>query len=279
MAGAGLACYLPLHELPPTRRRLRRAAARSGRSLRATDHLSARLGHRPLRFPLRLLHVGAHALSAACRAVDARGARPPLHGFHRARHEETSHHRRRAAAAARRHDAVSLARPPSRVRRARRTDAHDERLAARALRRRARGLRREAPEPLARHARSRRNSARSRAMAISPACSTGSRPRNAPASSSRSTRWRSRTRTTDEFVPLTRFAHERGMDISFIEVMPLGELDGQARIDQYLPLTQVRERLRRLLRSRRSTIAPAGRRATARARDRRQDRLHHAAHP
>ncbi|MGA9599720.1 MAG: GTP 3',8-cyclase MoaA [Methylocystis sp.] len=47
----------------------------------------------------------------------------------------------------------------------------------------------------------------------------------------------------DEFVQLTRFAHERGMDISFIEVMPLGELDGQARIDQYLPLTQVRERL------------------------------------
>jgi len=47
----------------------------------------------------------------------------------------------------------------------------------------------------------------------------------------------------DEFVSLTRFAHERGMDISFIEVMPLGELDGQARIDQYLPLTQVRDRL------------------------------------
>jgi len=47
----------------------------------------------------------------------------------------------------------------------------------------------------------------------------------------------------DEFVSLTRFAHARGMDISFIEVMPLGELDGQARIDQYLPLTSVRERL------------------------------------
>ena len=47
----------------------------------------------------------------------------------------------------------------------------------------------------------------------------------------------------DELVSLTRFAHERGMDISFIEVMPLGELDGAARIDQYLPLTIVRERL------------------------------------
>jgi cyclic pyranopterin phosphate synthase len=47
----------------------------------------------------------------------------------------------------------------------------------------------------------------------------------------------------DEFVSLTRFAHERGMDMTFIEVMPLGELDGVARIDQYLPLTTVRERL------------------------------------
>ena len=47
----------------------------------------------------------------------------------------------------------------------------------------------------------------------------------------------------DEFVALTRFAHERGMDMTFIEVVPLGELDGLARIDQYLPLTKVRERL------------------------------------
>jgi cyclic pyranopterin phosphate synthase len=47
----------------------------------------------------------------------------------------------------------------------------------------------------------------------------------------------------DEFVSLTRFAHDRGMDMTFIEVMPLGELDGVARIDQYLPLPAVRERL------------------------------------
>jgi cyclic pyranopterin phosphate synthase len=47
----------------------------------------------------------------------------------------------------------------------------------------------------------------------------------------------------DEFVSLTRFAHARGMDMTFIEVMPLGELDGPARIDQYLPLTAVRDRL------------------------------------
>ncbi len=47
----------------------------------------------------------------------------------------------------------------------------------------------------------------------------------------------------DEFVPLVRFAHDRGMDMTFIEVMPLGELDGPARIDQYLPMTAVRDRL------------------------------------
>lgn len=46
-----------------------------------------------------------------------------------------------------------------------------------------------------------------------------------------------------EFVELTRFAHERGMDMTFIEVMPLGEIDGVERIDQYIPLSLVRERL------------------------------------
>ncbi|HEY8161021.1 MAG TPA: GTP 3',8-cyclase MoaA [Methylocystis sp.] len=47
----------------------------------------------------------------------------------------------------------------------------------------------------------------------------------------------------DEFVPLVRFAHAQGMDMTFIEVMPLGEIDGPARVDQYLPMTAVRDRL------------------------------------
>jgi cyclic pyranopterin phosphate synthase len=47
----------------------------------------------------------------------------------------------------------------------------------------------------------------------------------------------------DEFVSLVRFAHERGMDMTFIEVMPLGELDGPTRIEQYLPMREVRARL------------------------------------
>ena len=41
-----------------------------------------------------------------------------------------------------------------------------------------------------------------------------------------------------EFPDMVRWAHGRGMDLTFIEVMPLGEIDGQ-RADQYLPLTKV----------------------------------------
>jgi cyclic pyranopterin phosphate synthase len=46
----------------------------------------------------------------------------------------------------------------------------------------------------------------------------------------------------DEIVPMIRWAHGRGMDLTFIEVMPLGEIDGQ-RVDQYLPLSQLRARI------------------------------------
>jgi GTP 3',8-cyclase len=46
----------------------------------------------------------------------------------------------------------------------------------------------------------------------------------------------------DEAVSLIHWAHDRGMDMTFIEVMPLGEIDG-ARVDQYLPLSQLREKL------------------------------------
>ena len=45
-----------------------------------------------------------------------------------------------------------------------------------------------------------------------------------------------------EFEELIVWAHGRGMDMTFIEVMPLGEIDGQ-RADQYVPLSQVRARL------------------------------------
>lgn len=46
----------------------------------------------------------------------------------------------------------------------------------------------------------------------------------------------------DETEALVRWAHGEGMDLTFIEVMPLGEIDGD-RIDQYLPLSQLKARL------------------------------------
>ena len=46
----------------------------------------------------------------------------------------------------------------------------------------------------------------------------------------------------DEFRDLIEWAHGRGMDLTLIEVMPLGEI-GEGRLDQYLPLSLVRARL------------------------------------
>jgi cyclic pyranopterin phosphate synthase len=42
-----------------------------------------------------------------------------------------------------------------------------------------------------------------------------------------------------EFDDLIRYAHGRGMDLTLIETMPLGDIDGD-RTDQYLPLSMVR---------------------------------------
>jgi cyclic pyranopterin phosphate synthase len=45
-----------------------------------------------------------------------------------------------------------------------------------------------------------------------------------------------------EFDDLIRFAHGRGFDLTLIETMPMGDIDGD-RTDQYLPLSIVRARL------------------------------------
>jgi GTP 3',8-cyclase len=45
-----------------------------------------------------------------------------------------------------------------------------------------------------------------------------------------------------EIETLVRFAHGRGFDLTLIETMPLGDIDGD-RTDQYLPLSIVRARL------------------------------------
>jgi cyclic pyranopterin phosphate synthase len=46
----------------------------------------------------------------------------------------------------------------------------------------------------------------------------------------------------DEIEAMVAWAHGRGMDLTFIEVMPLGDIDA-SRFDQYMPLTEVRARL------------------------------------
>jgi cyclic pyranopterin phosphate synthase len=48
----------------------------------------------------------------------------------------------------------------------------------------------------------------------------------------------------DEFEPMVRWAHGRSMGITFIEVMPLGEIE-TARVDQHLSLMKVRAQLAR----------------------------------
>ncbi|ACL57107.1 GTP 3',8-cyclase MoaA [Methylobacterium nodulans] len=64
----------------------------------------------------------------------------------------------------------------------------------------------------------------------------------------------------DEFEDLIRFAHGRGMDLTLIEVMPLGDV-GAERADQYLPLDVVRRRL-----ARRFTLEPLAYRSAGPAR-------------
>jgi cyclic pyranopterin phosphate synthase len=48
----------------------------------------------------------------------------------------------------------------------------------------------------------------------------------------------------EEFVRLASWCGERGYDITFIEVMPMGEIGAGERLDQYLPLSIVRAKLR-----------------------------------
>ena len=46
----------------------------------------------------------------------------------------------------------------------------------------------------------------------------------------------------DEIAPMLEWAHGRGMDLTLIETMPLGEI-GEDRVDRYLPLSEVRAKL------------------------------------
>jgi cyclic pyranopterin phosphate synthase len=47
----------------------------------------------------------------------------------------------------------------------------------------------------------------------------------------------------DELDRMVAWCGERGFDLTFIEVMPMGDIGGESRLDQYLPLSVVRARL------------------------------------
>jgi GTP 3',8-cyclase len=49
----------------------------------------------------------------------------------------------------------------------------------------------------------------------------------------------------DEFDALVEWSGEQGFDLVFIEVMPMGDIGGENRLDQYLPLSMVRASLDR----------------------------------
>lgn len=49
----------------------------------------------------------------------------------------------------------------------------------------------------------------------------------------------------DEFDRLVGWAGEQGFDLVFIEVMPMGDIGGETRVEQYLPLSLVRARLQK----------------------------------
>ena len=49
----------------------------------------------------------------------------------------------------------------------------------------------------------------------------------------------------DEFVRLIEWCGAEGFDLTFIEVMPMGDVGGENRLDQYLPLSLLRPRLAR----------------------------------
>jgi cyclic pyranopterin phosphate synthase len=49
----------------------------------------------------------------------------------------------------------------------------------------------------------------------------------------------------DEFDSLIAWAGDEGFDLVFIEVMPMGDIGGETRVEQYLPLSLVRARLQK----------------------------------
>ena len=107
---------------------------------RSRDHLSAGFGDRPLRLPLRLLHVRRHEFPAEEDLLSLEELDRLCSAFIASGMTQTPDYRRRAAGAAQYHDALrGLVARHLDSRRPRGTDADDQRLATRLLRRGARG--------------------------------------------------------------------------------------------------------------------------------------------
>ena len=82
----------------------------------------------------------------------------------------------------------------------------------------------------------------------------------------------------DEFEPMVRWAHARNMAITFIEVMPLGEIE-TTRFDQHLPLTQGAGAIGSAFHLGRDRPSHWRTRAICAGKgNRRPDRFHHAPH-
>ena len=76
----------------------------------------------------------------------------------------------------------------------------------------------------------------------------------------------------DEIFTLSEFCAARGMDLTWIEVMPMGDLGNEDRVGQYWSLNDLHpDRSSRTHRRARALREARG--------DRPEDRLHHAAHP
>jgi GTP 3',8-cyclase len=82
----------------------------------------------------------------------------------------------------------------------------------------------------------------------------------------------------DELLRMTEWCASRDMDLTWIEVMPMGDLGNEDRLDQYWPLSRHAQAVGRALHPDRSggthrracALCPAGRNGA-------EDRLHHAA--
>ncbi len=125
------------------------------RPVRAACELPARFGNRPLRFPLRLLHVRAHDVPAEEGPAVARGTRPAVLGVRRQGRAQTAHYRWRTAGAQEHHVAVPLVVAASGHWRARRTYADHQRQPTAEVRAGTGRLRRQTHQRLARHTRCR----------------------------------------------------------------------------------------------------------------------------